>query len=157
MCNSTHQTIYSLTGSQPDVSLEKMVTWSRFCSSKFGGAELVRAGIYKHKGTFPHLKTYFELFSTWKQESRQLASSVQNNNTCIPFIKPGLMDPNWKENPLDASPGAEPLEKTSRTLTAVTYQYFIFKMFLCAWSTLLHCSFDKPMSRESKISIITVF
>ena len=27
--------------------------------------------------------------------------------TAIPFIKPGLIDPNWKGNALDASPGAE--------------------------------------------------
>jgi len=26
--------------------------------------------------------------------------------TAIPFIKPGLMDPNWKGNALDASAGA---------------------------------------------------
>ncbi len=38
-----------------DSKKKKVQTWSRFCSSKFGRAELVRAGTYKHENQHNHL------------------------------------------------------------------------------------------------------
>ena len=81
-----------------------MHTWSRFCSSKLGGAELVRAGICIQEQEHDQLLTLkFHKICNVPDINQLLSKKL----TAIPLTKPGAMDPNWKGNALDASPGTE--------------------------------------------------